>query len=170
MNPVPVLNFQDFISLDGDSLTTTSHKVAAVFGKRHDRVLRAIANLLASLPESHRPIFGAVETIDAKGELRRSYWMTRDGFTLLAMSFTGVKALTFKLAYIDAFNAMAAFIKNQREGLSYQRAKFELEEKDSRRRGSFHGKGLNERKQEIPRLEAEERRLLAVSQPGLFLN
>lgn len=37
-----------------------------------------------------------------------SYLTTRDGFTLLAMGFTGAKALSFKLAYIDAFNAMAA--------------------------------------------------------------
>jgi len=41
--------------------------------------------------------------------IERSYpfiEMDRDGFTLLAMGFTGAKALKFKLAYIAAFNAM----------------------------------------------------------------
>lgn len=32
--------------------------------------------------------------------------MNRDGFTLLAMGFTGEKAMQFKLQYIEAFNAM----------------------------------------------------------------
>ncbi len=36
--------------------------------------------------------------------------ITKDGLTLLVMGFTGKKALAFKLAYIDAFHAMAAFV------------------------------------------------------------
>lgn len=50
----PVLNFQDFISADGSVLTTDSRKVAAVFGKRHDHILRSIRKLLADLPAEHR--------------------------------------------------------------------------------------------------------------------
>lgn len=38
--------------------------------------------------------------------------MNRDGFTLLAMGFTGEKALQFKLEYINAFNKMEETIKN----------------------------------------------------------
>lgn len=34
------------------------------------------------------------------------YLMNRDGFTLLAMGFTGSKAMEWKLKYIQAFNAM----------------------------------------------------------------
>lgn len=37
--------------------------------------------------------------------------MNRDGFTLLAMGFTGKKALQFKLDYISAFNKMEAMLK-----------------------------------------------------------
>jgi len=40
-----------------------------------------------------------------------AYNLTRDGFTLLAMGFTGKKALAFKLAYIDAFNRMEAGLR-----------------------------------------------------------
>ena len=38
--------------------------------------------------------------------------MTRDGFVLLAMGFTGKKALDFKIAYINAFNAMEEQLEN----------------------------------------------------------
>lgn len=34
------------------------------------------------------------------------YIMNRDGFSLLAMGFTGKKALEWKLKYINAFNEM----------------------------------------------------------------
>lgn len=51
MHPVPRLIFSEFISADGDELFTDSLKVAAVFGKRHADVLRAIENLLSTLPE-----------------------------------------------------------------------------------------------------------------------
>lgn len=43
---------------------------------------------------------------DAKGETRKEYLLTRDGFSLLVMGFTGKKALQWKLKYIDAFNRM----------------------------------------------------------------
>lgn len=39
--------------------------------------------------------------------------MNRDGFTLLAMGFTGKSALQFKLKYIEAFNEMERQIKQQ---------------------------------------------------------
>ena len=39
--------------------------------------------------------------------------MNRDGFTLLAMGFSGEKALEFKVKYINAFNKMEAELKSQ---------------------------------------------------------
>ncbi len=39
--------------------------------------------------------------------------MTRDGFTLLAMGFTGAKALQWKLRYIEAFNRMETEIRER---------------------------------------------------------
>ncbi|MEO7031339.1 MAG: Rha family transcriptional regulator, partial [Herbaspirillum sp.] len=125
MNQIPVLNYQDFIAADGDQLFTTSRQVAAVFGKRHDRVMRAVRDLCAKLPQDRLLNFG--ETVEMRanpsgGALIPSlgYQLTRTGFTLLAMRFTGKKALAFQLAYIDAFDAMAAHIKNQRDGLRYR--------------------------------------------------
>ena len=43
---------------------------------------------------------------DASGKSNVEYLLTRDGFSLLVMGFTGAKALEWKLKYIAAFNAM----------------------------------------------------------------
>ena len=50
---------------------------------------------------------------DSYGRERRVIYMNRDGFTILAMGFTGKKALQFKLKYIEAFNQMENHIKQQ---------------------------------------------------------
>ena len=95
------------IAISNDNtLTTTSNNVADVFIKRHADVLRAVKNLITELPETHQRNFALVDFIDKNGEKQPCYNITRDGFTLLAMGFTGKKALTFKLAYIDQFNKM----------------------------------------------------------------
>lgn len=92
--------------------TTTSNEVAQHFGKQHKHVLDKIAALLPDLPaDFNEPNFRPVEYVDEKGEKRPAYRITRDGFTLLAMGFTGKKALAFKLAYIDAFNKMETTLR-----------------------------------------------------------
>ncbi|MPM83829.1 hypothetical protein SDC9_130898 [bioreactor metagenome] len=67
---------------------------------------------MPSLPDEHLRNFAQVSVEVEAGNGAKgcypAYRMTRDGFTLLAMGFTGKKALQFKLAYIDAFNRMEA--------------------------------------------------------------
>ncbi len=95
--------------------TTTSNEVARVFGKRHDHVLRDIEALRLQLDADHAPIFGEMvnEVQIGSGAIRKdpAYRLNRDGFTLLAMGFTGKRALQFKLVYIDAFNKMEAMLR-----------------------------------------------------------
>jgi Rha family phage regulatory protein len=102
---------QVIVTNTNNQLTTTSNNIADVFGKQHRDVLKAIDNILAELPEHHQRNFA--QTVNYRenpsgGEpiASRNFTITRDGFTLLAMGFTGKKALEFKLAYIDQFNAM----------------------------------------------------------------
>ena len=47
-----------------------------------------------------------------RGKEYSMYYMNRDGFSLLAMGFTGKKALDFKLQYIQAFNQMESYVNN----------------------------------------------------------
>jgi Rha family phage regulatory protein len=94
--------------------STTSTKVAEVFGKKHCDVLRSIANL--EMPDSFsQRNFASVEYVDAQGKTRPMYNMTRDGFVLLAMGFTGKRALAFKIAYIEAFNAMEQKLRERNQ-------------------------------------------------------
>ncbi|OAU79653.1 antirepressor [Lacticaseibacillus rhamnosus] len=87
---------------------TTSLRVAEVFGKDHKHVLETISNLAA---EKSAAKFFAETTYDNRGKQYPMYYMNRDGFTLLAMGFTGKKALQFKIQYIQAFNSMEATLK-----------------------------------------------------------
>ena len=101
----------EFVSKD-DQPMVSSVQVAENFGKQHTDVLRAIKNL--DVPEDfNRRNFAPVEYEDKKGEKRPAYLMTRDGFTLLVMGFTGPKAMEWKLRYIQAFNAMEQTILQQ---------------------------------------------------------
>ena len=98
---------QALVSLENGIPSTTSLKVSEVFHKRHTEVLRGIRLLCDNTPESfYGRNFASVEYTDAKGERRPMYTMTRDGFTLLVMGYTGKDAMRFKLEYIEAFNAM----------------------------------------------------------------
>lgn len=91
-------------------ITATSLQVAEHFGKRHTHVLRAIRNLGVS-EEFSRLNFGPRDYIDERGKVQPMYDMTRDGFAMLAMGFTGQEAMGWKEAYIAAFNAMEAQLR-----------------------------------------------------------
>ena len=96
--------------IDGRPVTT-SLNVAEVFGKKHHNVMQAIAalNFKGGVPDEFSQLnFERTSYLDANGQARPMYHITKDGFTLLAMGFTGKAAMRFKLAYIAAFNAMEA--------------------------------------------------------------
>lgn len=85
----------------------TSLQVAEAFGKEHLHVLRDIRNILESddFTESN---FGLSEYTDSTGRTLPMYIMSRDGFVLLGMGFTGAKARAMKISYIVRFNEMEA--------------------------------------------------------------
>nr|DAI83656.1 MAG TPA: regulatory protein [Caudoviricetes sp.] len=92
-------------------VVTTSVKVAEYFGKNHRDVTRSIKELLTSA-QFCAHLFIESEYPDNYGRMQPMYLMNRDGFSLLAMGFTGAKALEFKLAYINAFNEMEEKLRN----------------------------------------------------------
>lgn len=96
----------DLTAIDGQPMTD-SLKVAARFKKAHKTVLRSIKRIEAAQPEFSRLNFVPRDYVDERGKSQPEYLMTRDGFALLAMGFTGDAAMMFKIAYIGAFNAMA---------------------------------------------------------------
>ena len=90
----------------------TSLDVADTFGKGHDKVMRDIRELGCS-PEFNVANFGEIDYVDSKNRKQKAYAMTRDGFTLLAMGYTGELAMKFKEAYIKQFNAMEKALRGK---------------------------------------------------------
>lgn len=97
--------------------TVSSLQVAEIFGKRHDHVLRDIRQVLTQVPEIFiKSNFGVFEYPVRRGfgtEMVKAYLLSKDGFTLLTMGYTGEKAMKFKVAYIDCFNEMEAQLANR---------------------------------------------------------
>lgn len=100
---------------DKGTPVTDSLKVAEVFSKRHDNVLKSIRNIcrpqnVGEQAEQSKWFYES-SYIDANGVKRPMFVMTRDGFSLLAMGLTGAKAMQFKVAFIEQFNTMERVIK-----------------------------------------------------------
>lgn len=92
---------------------TTSLQVSENFEKNHQHVLRDLDGLKEGV-QNWTDLFWEDTYIHPQNKQPyRMIYMNRDGFTLLAMGFTGKKALDFKLKYIEAFNQMESEIKKQ---------------------------------------------------------
>lgn len=105
---------EQLVELQNGVATTTSLQVAETFGKNHRDVLSAIDDLKEGAAENFADLFNDSSYIHPQNkQTYRQVVMNRDGFTLLAMGFTGKKALQFKLRYIQAFNEIEQALKNQ---------------------------------------------------------
>lgn len=116
MQVTPCGHAAPVVSASHGHATTTSKAVADYFHKSHKDVLRKIEALLPDLPadfhqRNFAPMGIKVEIGLGKTRTDPAYEITRDGFTLLAMGFTGKQALQWKLRYIEAFNAMEARLR-----------------------------------------------------------
>ncbi len=90
----------------------TSLDVAETFGKEHKNVLKDIRNLNCS-DEFRWLNFEQSSYMNAQNHEQPMYYMTRDGFTILAMGYTGELAMKFKETYIKQFNAMEATLRGK---------------------------------------------------------
>lgn len=86
-------------------LLASSREIAKNFDKEHKHVMEAARNLMAE-NSAVKSMVMENEYVNSRGQTFPEYLLTRDGFTLLAMGFTGKKALEWKLKYIKAFNKM----------------------------------------------------------------
>lgn len=123
------------ISNNKGNLVVSSREVAVNFEKEHNDTKKRIRELEKDMGEKSHNYFIASQYIDSMNREQEEYLLTRDGFTLLAMGFTGKKALSWKLKYIEAFNKMEQALKEQDKPLKldskfmYQIAQ-QLEEKE----------------------------------------
>ena len=96
-----------------DQVITTSLLVAETFEKEHRNVLKSIRKLMSATNVAVAQMFDETTYVNEQGKEQPMFVMNRDGFTLLAMGFSGEKALEFKVKYINAFNKMEAELKSQ---------------------------------------------------------
>lgn len=93
------------VIMSNQQAVTSSTILAESFGREHHDVIKSIERMkedVGTFPE----MFYQSSEPDSYGRDRKIYLMNRDGFTLLAMGFTGSRAMEFKIKYIDAFNKM----------------------------------------------------------------
>ena len=103
---------------DGKAVVS-SRDIARVFEKRHDNVIRDIKNIVDGDRNWGLLNFEESTYINEQNHTQPAYVVTRDGFTLLVMGYTGEKAMAFKKAYIAAFNEMERRLapRNYKEAL-----------------------------------------------------
>lgn len=126
------------LSTQNGEPVASSRQIAENFGKEHKDTLESIRQILAAENSATKSMFYET-TFENRGKQYPMYLMNRDGFTLLAMSFTGKAALEWKLKYIAAFNEMEKKLAEQPQLTRSQliataliAAHEELEEKDKR--------------------------------------
>ena len=97
-------------------IVVSSREVANNFEKQHKHVLESIENIKAE-NSAETKMFIESSYKAGTGKNYKEYLLTKDGFSLLVMGFTGQKALEWKLKYIDAFNKMEQYIKQQTQNM-----------------------------------------------------
>lgn len=105
----------ELVIMHDKQAVTTSLILAEAFEKEHSKVIRTIETKLKMTEAKNglSEMFAEATYTDRSGKQNKMYYLNRDGFTFIAMGFTGRKADEFKLKYIDAFNRMEEQIKKQ---------------------------------------------------------
>lgn len=101
----------NLVKIKNNQVVVSSRQVAEKFGKLHKDVLEGIRQILVA--ENSAAKFFQETTFENRGKKYPEYLMNRDGFTLLAMGFTGKDALQWKMKYIAAFNEMEAQLNSR---------------------------------------------------------
>ena len=103
---------------DGKAVVS-SRDIARVFEKEHRRVLQDVRTIAENDLVWGLHNFVQSAYTNEQNKSQPQYLITRDGFTLLVMGYTGEKAMRFKKAYIAAFNEMESRFapRNYKEAL-----------------------------------------------------
>ena len=134
------------ISQHGKSARVRSIDIAKHFGKRHDHVMRDIERLIRDVNEQSPNLgseyFAESNFINDMNREYREYLMDEKGFSLLAMGFTGKRALSWKLKYIAAFDYMADLLQRKSRSAMDALAEAVSALESDKEKVSHHGKAL----------------------------
>jgi len=113
----------DLVTIKKGEVLADSRTVAEKFGKSHDRVLKSIDKLRENIEDvirqkrrTQKDEYVFVEKKrTVRGRSFRYFEMNRNSFSLLAMGFTGKKALGWKMDFVAAFNRMEGMLHNSKD-------------------------------------------------------
>lgn len=111
-------------------IVTSSRDVAEKFGKERKHVNETIKKLMVE-NSTVKDMFILTQYKSSRGRMENEYLMNRDGFSLIAMGFTGKKALEWKLKFINAFNSMEEKLKSGNYLSDEEKWKLQLFSKDA---------------------------------------
>ena len=93
---------------------TSSRELSRVFEKEHKDVIRQIRATIEQCEHGFgQRNFTPSSYFNSQNKKQPEFLMTRKGFSLVAMGFTGEKAMGFKVAYIEAFENMLQLIETR---------------------------------------------------------
>ncbi len=110
-NTISLNQVASSLHVDNGQAVVSSKVIADQFGKSHKDVLRAISNLKCSegFRQRNFALSNYIVQIGSGASRKfKCFDLTKDGFVMTVMGFTGSKADQFKEAYIQAFNQMEA--------------------------------------------------------------
>ncbi len=96
---------EPLVTLVNGKPVTDTLIVAKHFGREHKNVIQSLEKLFVQVDDRkfNALNFQPVDYLDAKGEKRKKWIMTEDGFASLAMGFTGAKAANLRVAFVKIF-------------------------------------------------------------------
>lgn len=162
-------DFSKMVMAVQGNVITTSQKIADYFGKSHKNVLRKIRQTIEECPEDFARLnFEPADFIDKNGESQPMYKLTKDGYMLVVMGFTGSAAMLIKVRYIQAFNWMVEQLTRWQEVGEEAQHRHALKVAKSEVKARIGSKMMNARKREKKLLALEFEQILSLTQPKLI--
>lgn len=96
----------DLVFMNNGKIFASTVVIAEKFNKPHKTVLRNVRSIISNDSEFGGHNFVLTSYTTSQNKVHECFEMTRDGFAMLAMSFTGKEAMKWKVKYIGAFNKM----------------------------------------------------------------
>lgn len=109
------------VFIENNRPLTDSLTVAEAFSKDHKRVMQDIREIDCS-ETFNKHNFVLTSYQDSMNREKPKYLITQDGFSFLAMGYTGKEAAVFKETYIEEFNRMGEQLNNKVEVMSERKA------------------------------------------------
>lgn len=111
-----VTSDSQLVFVQDQQVVTDSLTIAAAFEKGHDKVLRDIRSLKCS-DQFRLANFGESSYLNKQKREMPKFIITFDGFAILAMGYSGEKAMHFKERYINEFNRTRHLLESQENTL-----------------------------------------------------